>query len=44
LTRDGWLPKLKQIIPSYGTSLIADADFRRRVRADTAVILKIENI
>jgi len=44
LTRDGWLPKLKQNIPSYGTSLIADADFCRRIRADTAAVLKIENI
>ena len=44
LTRDGWLPKLKEIIPSYGISLIEDADFCRRIRADTAAILKIENV
>jgi hypothetical protein len=30
LTANGWLPKLKEIIPSYGVSLIDDADFLRR--------------
>jgi malate dehydrogenase (quinone) len=44
LTAAGWLPKLKEIIPSYGVSLIDDADFLRRVRADTAAVLKIDNI
>jgi malate dehydrogenase (quinone) len=44
LTRDGWLPKLREIIPSYGVSLIQDADFTRRVRADTAAVLNIENV
>ena len=44
MTRDGWLPKLKEIIPSYGVSLIEDADFCRRIRTDTAAVLKIENI
>ena len=44
LTRDGWLPKLKEIIPSYGVSLIEDAAFCRRIRADTAAVLKVENI
>jgi malate dehydrogenase (quinone) len=44
LTADGWLPKLKEIIPSYGVSLIDDADFLRHVRADTAAVLKVENI
>jgi malate dehydrogenase (quinone) len=44
LTATGWLPKLKEIIPSYGISLIEDADFLRRVRADTAAVLKVENI
>jgi malate dehydrogenase (quinone) len=44
LTADGWLPKLKQIIPSYGISLIDDADFLRRIRAETAAVLKVENI
>jgi malate dehydrogenase (quinone) len=44
LTASVWLPKLKEIIPSYGVSLIEDAELCRRVRADTAQILKIENI
>jgi malate dehydrogenase (quinone) len=44
LIADGWLPKLKEIIPSYGISLIDDADFLRRIRADTAAVLKVENI
>ncbi|MEI9914592.1 MAG: malate:quinone oxidoreductase [Methylovirgula sp.] len=44
LTVSGWLMKLKEIIPSYGISLIEGADLCRRVRADTAAVLKIENI
>ena len=44
LTAAGWLPKLKEIIPSYGVSLTDDADFLRHVRADTAAVLKVENI
>jgi hypothetical protein len=44
LTASGWLPRLKEIIPSYGVSLMDDADLLRRVRADTAAALKIENI
>ena len=44
LSASAWLPKLKQIIPSYGVSLIQDAELCRRVRAETAQVLKIENI
>lgn len=44
LTRDAWLPKLQQIIPSYGVSLIKDGDLCRQVRADTAAVLKLENV
>jgi malate dehydrogenase (quinone) len=44
LTASAWLPKLKEIIPSYGVSLIEDAELLRRVRADTAQLLKVENI
>lgn len=44
LTANSWLPKLKEIIPSYGISLIDDADFLRRIRADTAAVLKVDNI
>jgi malate dehydrogenase (quinone) len=44
LTESAWLPKLKQIIPSYGISLIDDAEFCRRVRSETAKVLRVENI
>jgi malate dehydrogenase (quinone) len=44
LTASAWLPKLKEIIPSYGVSLIEDAELCQRVRAETAQVLKIENI
>ena len=44
LTASAWLPKLKQIIPSYGVSLIDDADFCRQIRAATAEALKVDNI
>jgi malate dehydrogenase (quinone) len=44
LTDEEWLPKLKQIIPSYGINLIEDAATTRRVRADTAAALKIEDV
>ena len=44
LTPDGWLPKLKEIIPTYGIDLKADADACRSTRADTASVLKIENV
>jgi malate dehydrogenase (quinone) len=44
LTESAWLPKLKDIIPSYGVSLIKDADLCRKLRADTAAVLKLENI
>lgn len=44
LTASAWLPKLKEIIPSYGVSLIDDADTLRQVRAETAKVLKTENI
>ena len=44
LTPDGWLPKLKEIVPTWGIDLKADADACRRIRADTASVLKIENV
>jgi malate dehydrogenase (quinone) len=44
LTEAGWLPKLKEIIPSYGVSLIENGDLCRKVRAETAASLQIENI
>ena len=44
LTASAWLPKLKEIIPSYGVSLIEDAAFCQRVRAETAQVLEVEDI
>jgi malate dehydrogenase (quinone) len=44
LTESAWLPKLKQIIPSYGVSLIDDAEFLQHIRGETAQVLKVENI
>jgi malate dehydrogenase (quinone) len=38
------LPKLKEIIPSYGEFLIEDADLSRRVRAKTARVLHLEYV
>jgi malate dehydrogenase (quinone) len=39
-----WTAKLKQMIPSYGESLTDDAALCRRVRADTAKVLRLQNI
>jgi malate dehydrogenase (quinone) len=44
LTADRWLPKLKEIIPSYGESLIKDAALTRQVRAETATVLQLDNV
>jgi malate dehydrogenase (quinone) len=44
LSPSAWLPKLKEIIPSYGISLIDDAKLLQHVRAETAQVLKVENI
>jgi malate dehydrogenase (quinone) len=44
LTASAWLPKLKEIIPSYGISLIDDAVMTQNVRAETARTLKIEAV
>jgi malate dehydrogenase (quinone) len=44
LTEDAWLPALKRMIPTYGIDLKRDAEACRRTRADTAPVLKIENI
>jgi malate dehydrogenase (quinone) len=39
-----WLSKLKAIIPSYGVSLIDDVELCRRIRADTAAVLQLDNV
>jgi malate dehydrogenase (quinone) len=44
LTANHWLAKLKDMMPSYGESLINNADLLRRVRADTAAVLRLENV
>jgi malate dehydrogenase (quinone) len=44
LTPNGWLPKLKEMIPSYGVSLIEDAALCARVRAETAAVLHLATI
>jgi malate dehydrogenase (quinone) len=44
LNSGGWKAKLKEIIPSYGQSLIDNVDLCRRVRAETASVLGLQNI
>jgi malate dehydrogenase (quinone) len=44
LRAEGWSSKMKGIIPSYGHSLIQDAELCRQVRADTAAVLHLQNI
>ena len=44
LTESAWLPRLKEIIPTYGIDLKTDAEACRKARADTAPVLKIDNI
>jgi malate dehydrogenase (quinone) len=44
LNKGDWKTKLQEIIPSYGHSLIEDAALTRQVRADTAVVLGLQNI
>ena len=44
LTESGWLPRLKQIIPTYGIDLTRDADTCRKIRAETAEILRVDNM
>ncbi len=43
-TESAWLPKLRQIIPTYGIDLKADVDACRRIRAATAAVLKVHHI
>ncbi|WP_242098650.1 malate dehydrogenase (quinone), partial [Sphingomonas sp. CROZ-RG-20F-R02-07] len=39
LTHDGWLPRLREIIPTYGIDLKTDAEACRNSRAQTAPVL-----
>ena len=42
LTDDAWLPRLKQVIPTYGTDLKVDADACYSIRQSTAKVLNLE--
>jgi malate dehydrogenase (quinone) len=44
LTERDWLPKLRQIIPTWGVDLRKDAAATRDTRARTAAVLKLENV
>ncbi len=44
LKTGGWPAKLKEMIPSYGQSLAENPALCRRLRADTAAVLHINNI
>jgi malate dehydrogenase (quinone) len=44
LVNAGWANKLKGMIPSYGESLVDNPALTERVRAETAAILKINDI
>jgi malate dehydrogenase (quinone) len=44
LKAGGWTARLKEIIPSYGQSLIENAALSRQVRAETAAVLHINNV
>jgi malate dehydrogenase (quinone) len=39
-----WQPKLKEMIPSYGHDLKQDAALLKRVRAETAEVLGLQNV
>ena len=38
------VPKLKEIIPTFGVNLIEDAKACDRIRTETAPVLKVENL
>ena len=38
------MPKLKEMIPSYGHDLKKDAALLKRVRAETAEVLGLQNV
>lgn len=42
LTDDGWMGKLREIIPTYGIDLKTDADACQAIRKQTAETLKLE--
>ena len=40
----GWSGRLTEMMPSYGRSLVDDAELCRTVRADTAAVLNLQNV
>ncbi len=44
LSSTAWLPKLQQLIPSYGQSLIDNPALCQRLRAEPTAVLNINNI
>lgn len=42
--REIWMDTMRQMIPSYGHSLIDEADLCRKVRASTAAVLRIQDL
>jgi malate dehydrogenase (quinone) len=44
LSSGAWLAKLKEMIPSYGQSLIDNPALCQRLRAETAAVLNINNV
>ncbi|MBB3695212.1 malate dehydrogenase (quinone) [Sphingomonas sp. BK580] len=44
LTEDGWLPKMREVIPTYGIDLKRDAEACRATRADTAPVLGLRYV
>lgn len=41
---NGWRDKLNEMIPSYGHSLIDNAELCRKLRADTAAVLQLQHV
>jgi malate dehydrogenase (quinone) len=44
LTPQAWLPKLREMIPSYGHSLIDGAELTRTIRRETARVLELVDV
>jgi malate dehydrogenase (quinone) len=44
LASGGWLDRLKTIIPTYGIDLKQDAAACRKIRAETAAVLRLDNV
>jgi malate dehydrogenase (quinone) len=42
--KNGWSSKLTEMIPSFGKSIARDAELCKRVRAETAEVLQLQNV